>query len=82
MILVHSASFSSGRARLGSASWKRSGSSTGRLYTWKSAVRSRLSRSAQSAAPAAGSVAIISRTLSTPPGSETSSQTLRPEYSA
>jgi hypothetical protein len=49
---------------------------------WKSAVRSRLSRSAQSTAPAAGSVAIISRTRSTPPGSETSSQTLCPEYSA
>ena len=82
MILVHNASFSSGRARLGSASWKSTASSTGRLYTWKSAVRSRLNRSAQSAAPAAGPSAIISRTLSTPPGRETSSHWLCPEYSA
>ena len=82
MILVQSASFSSGRARLGSASWKSSASSTGRLYTWNSVVRSRLSRSAQSAALAAGSAAIISRTVSTPPGREVSSHWLRPEYSA
>ena len=72
MIRTHSASFSRGRARRGSASWYSSGSSTGRPRSRNSVVRSRLSRSAASAALAAASAATISRTFSALSGSDVS----------
>ena len=67
-IRSHSPSVTCGRARRGSASRNSSGSSAGRIPTVTSDTRSRLSRSRQREAAAAGSAATSSRIASLPSG--------------